>query len=120
MKTTIYKNYITKNICSSTNQTLNETDELIKSFALSLQIPKGAFILDNELGSYFFKNIRNIKANNLKTELLTLLKEEALNFQLINVENVEYSIIDSTKTILLHITISVKKDIYLLSMEAKL
>lgn len=117
MNIKIYKNYDTLNILKSPNNIYNESDELAKAFALTLKIPQESFILDKTLGSDFGNKIRQLKQENLKSNLISLLKEIALSFQLINIENVEYIINQERSSLILSITIKISNNIYLISLE---
>ena len=117
MKTKIYKNCNTLNILESINDIYNESDELAKSFAISLLIPQGSFVLDQTIGSDFIKKVKQLTSKNLKSKLLYLLKEVSLTFQLINIENVEYSLNKKSSSLSLLITIKITDNIYLISLE---
>lgn len=120
MNIKIYKNHETLNILKSTNNiydTYDESDETAKSFAMSLMIPKGSFVLDKTIGSDFLKKVRQLTHRNLKSDLIYLLKEVANSFQLINIKNVEYSINHMSSSLSLLITIEITNNIYLISLE---
>ncbi len=117
MNTSIYKNYNNINLYNNRTEDYCYTDEIIKSFILYLQIPKGSFTLDNSIGSNFVDKLRQFTPNKLKDKLLYTLKEEALDFYPINIENVDYTINKQLKSISLFILISANKNIYSASLE---
>lgn len=117
MKTYIYKNYNNVNIYHNHTEDDCYTDEIVRSFILYLQIPKGSFTLDNSIGSNFLYKLQQFTSTKLKYKLLYTLKEEALDFYPIDIKNVDYTINKKQQSITLFILISADKNIYSVTLE---
>ena len=119
MTTNIYKNYKKLDFSNCSKNSINPTDEMVKAFIMSLQIPKGTFALEEETGCNFLSELQNLSENNFKEELLCLLKKYAQDFQHINVESVEKISSQSKPLITLLITLSAGENTYFVPMEAE-
>ncbi len=119
MITNIYKNYKKLDFSDCSNNSINSTDEMVKAFIMSLQIPKGSFALEEETGCNFLSELHNLSENNFKEDLLCLLKKYAQEFQHINVESVEKISSNFKPFITLLITLSADGNTYFVPMEVE-
>lgn len=117
MKTVIYKNYEETNIYDFEPNCHDNIDEMIKSFVLSLQIPKGSFILDESIGSDFVNKVKQLTPQNINDDLLYILKEMAIDFPLINIKSVECLISKPDSSLKISLTLTVNSNIYLIFLE---
>ena len=67
MITNIYKNYKKLDFSDCSNNSINSTDEMVKAFIMSLQIPKGSFALEEETGCNFLSELHNL-SEHIKVE----------------------------------------------------
>ena len=120
MNITIYKNYKEIDFFNQSPEQGDETDEIVRSFILSLLVQKGSFVLDKTIGCDFHSNLRQLSTKNFKSSVTSLLTKYASNFPLINIENVESSIGKLPAHIQLSVLLSIRENIYFVVMEVSI
>ena len=70
----------------------NKSDDLVRSFALFLQMQKKTFLLERTLGSDFLTRLKKIEPQNFERDLFWLLQELASFFPDLKINSSQFSV----------------------------